>query len=191
MRQIILLFICFCLLKDVAAQVKQKTTKTNEKGKIVRDEPEPPPPMEELKELSIDTGSIIQEPAIDFDTSAVPEDDLTAAIRQYFGETGTLRNSIGVLKMLYEDEDMKKLIPDSFRLKLIGAFEPGGLGYKYIELMYLKSYRKHYTKEDIEGLLIFQKTPLGQKTIKVSAAMMIENSVEGQKIGKWVARKLM
>lgn len=191
MRQIILLFICFCLLKDVAAQVKQKTTKTNVKGKIVRDEPEPPPPMEELKELGIDPGYIMQEPAIDFDTSAVPEDDLTAAIRRYFEESGTLRNTVGVLKIFYEDEEMKKLLPDSFRLKMISAFEPGGLGYKYMELMNLKAYRKHYTMADIEALLVFQKTPLGQKIIKVSPTMMIDNAKEGQKIGKWVARQIM
>ncbi|MDT8386626.1 MAG: DUF2059 domain-containing protein [Thiogranum sp.] len=45
-------------------------------------------------------------------------------------------------------------------------------------------YDKHYTHEDIKGLVQFYKTELGQKTIKLMPVLMQESMAVGQQWGR-------
>lgn len=55
-------------------------------------------------------------------------------------------------------------------------------------------YRKYYTDEDITELIAFYKTPIGQKTLAVTPALMQETMQVGQQwgmqLGEKIAKKL-
>jgi hypothetical protein len=198
----ILFVIAFCLGVLMSADAQKNKTK-NTKPSTKEDIPLPPPPMEELKEVRIDTLSIeekaeadasssqIPSPQIEFDTTAIPDDLLTNRIKEFMALTKQMELSAGVIKKIYENEDMKALMPDEFRRNFIKAYEPDGDGFKYLELMYIKSYRKYYTVNDLNEFIKFYHTPAGKKMTLVNPLMLEENTPEATKIGKWVARKLI
>lgn len=52
-------------------------------------------------------------------------------------------------------------------------------------------YSKYYTNEEIEGMIAFYQTPLGQKTIKVMPQLMTESIQIGQIYAQEVAQRAM
>ena len=51
-------------------------------------------------------------------------------------------------------------------------------------------YVKHYTHEEIKGLIVFYETPLGKKVIQVTPAVMQESMALGQIWGKEIAERI-
>ncbi|HTQ97371.1 MAG TPA: DUF2059 domain-containing protein [Candidatus Acidoferrum sp.] len=79
----------------------------------------------------------------------------------------------------------EKLI-EAFFLKFKTKFDPQ----KTFE-MAVPIYDKHFSQEEIRGLIHFYETPLGQKTISVLPALTAELMSEGQKLGEEAARQSM
>ena len=52
-------------------------------------------------------------------------------------------------------------------------------------------YDKHFSKEDIEGLIAFYQTPLGQKTLAALPAIERESSAAGEKWGAAKAEEVI
>jgi pyruvate-formate lyase-activating enzyme len=52
-------------------------------------------------------------------------------------------------------------------------------------------YEKHYSEQDIEQLIIFYKSPIGQKTIAVTPLITHESMIAGQKLGTEIGKKVI
>ena len=143
-------------------------------------------PKQKADSLDIVNTEKIGLAGFDFDTTAVPNDELTRSIQKLFDVTGFLKGSAGLIKALYETEDMKAMLPEEFRSKFIAAYEENGFAYKWLMLSTIKSYRKHFTLDEIKQLISFYQTPLGKKMSTVYPDLMRENSLDGAKLGKWV-----
>jgi hypothetical protein len=174
--------VCLFMLTLLHAQQPKQKPKP-EKAKSEKIDTVNPPPEQMVL---VDT-----DPLIDFDTTAVPDDELTRSIKKLLDLTGYLKSSAEIIKTIYETEDMKALLPEDFRNKFIAAYEENGFAYKYLALITIKNYRKYFTLEDIKQLTNFYETPAGKKMTAVYPELMRDNSLEGAKLGKWVASKIM
>ncbi|KMQ58704.1 hypothetical protein ACM46_22050 [Chryseobacterium angstadtii] len=56
--------------------------------------------------------------------------------------------------------------------------------------LYIPIYAKYYTESDIDELIRFYKSPVGQKTISVLPAIMTESVEAGGKMGKEIAMRV-
>ncbi len=52
-------------------------------------------------------------------------------------------------------------------------------------------YAKHYTREDIKGLIAFYRTPLGKKVIEKQGLIAKESMAAGMSYGQGVAKKII
>ena len=52
-------------------------------------------------------------------------------------------------------------------------------------------YEKHYSEQDIEQLIIFYKSPIGQKAIAVTPVISQESMVAGQQWGIEIGKKVI
>jgi hypothetical protein len=52
-------------------------------------------------------------------------------------------------------------------------------------------YEKHYSEQDIEQVIIFYKSPIGQKTIALTPIITQESMVAGQQWGKQIGGKVV
>jgi hypothetical protein len=71
------------------------------------------------------------------------------------------------------DEVLKEVDPDNF-----------------IELL-LPIYDKHFSNDEIEGLIAFYETPLGKKLISKLPQIMTETTAAGDKYGQQIANKVI
>lgn len=56
--------------------------------------------------------------------------------------------------------------------------------------LYLPIYSKYYSESEVDDLIRFYKSPVGQKTLSVLPAIMKESIDAGQKMGKEIALKV-
>ena len=52
-------------------------------------------------------------------------------------------------------------------------------------------YAKYFSKEELEGLMRFYQTPLGQKALSVLPQTMVEMQTESMKVGETLGREAM
>lgn len=175
-----------CFAGNVNGQTKKARQTKKEVKKVTQEQEElvePPPAMEEMKEISIES---IKE-KIDFDTTAVPQDELTSKIREFFEVSRLMETVTFSLKKLYNGDNMRSLMKPEVLEKLLNAYEPSGLAFNYIELMYVRNFRKYYAISELEEIIKFYKTTVGQKMVKANMLMIADNLPEAEKIGRWVA----
>lgn len=188
LRFLLLFLLGISLLVQVNAQTKPAKTKPKTQTSKQEDPPPPSPPEEAPP--SIEMLSAGPRNNMGFDTSAVPEDELTAAIRSYLAETKAMETGANLIEEMYNSEDLKQLLPEDFRTKFVAAYRKGGIAYTYMERITIRTYRKHFTLQDMNDLLAFYKTPIGKKMSLVMPVITIESALEGGKLGKWVATQL-
>ncbi|WP_420152227.1 DUF2059 domain-containing protein [Siphonobacter sp.] len=56
--------------------------------------------------------------------------------------------------------------------------------------LYVPIFSKHYTEEDLKGLITFYETPLGQKMVQNQPLVMQEASQAGEQLGAEIAMKV-
>lgn len=57
--------------------------------------------------------------------------------------------------------------------------------------LYLPIYDHHFTREDIDGLIQFYQTPLGQKVIRALPQVMQDGMTAGGELGEKIARETL
>ena len=77
-------------------------------------------------------------------------------------------------------------VPDEFWRRFQESIHPGEL----VDLC-VPIYDRHFSHEDIRGLLAFYSSPLGKKTIRELPGVMQESMAAGQEWGKKVAERVI
>jgi hypothetical protein len=121
----------------------------------------------------------------------------TADIRQ-------LMEVVGVKALMIQ---MMDTMGDTIRPLMTNALPQGEYREKLVDLFFVKFkskadtqqlldsivplYDKHFSAEEIKGLIQFYQTPLGQKTAKVMPELMAESQEQGRKWGETLGRESM
>lgn len=196
----LLLLIALSIFFSANAQ-KVKSTK---KSKAKEEEIEmPPPPMEELKEVRIDTSGVkqsISSPQKGFkkedfffnmpDTSAAPNDDLTKELKKLLDITGALDVGVQFAKMMNSDNEQERNgLPKEFYKKMYEEMSTGDTR-KIFENEIIKIYRKYYTLEDVKGILAFYNSEIGKKTLTMIPSILEESKRVGTEFGRVIGMKV-
>ena len=120
-----------------------------------------------------------------------------AAIRELFEVQGVTNLS----------QQMTKGMINNVRPTLVNSLPPGEYREKLVELFFQKFqskmntarllelmipiYDKHFSKDEIQGLTQFYKTPLGRKVLAELPQVAIESQNESMKMGEEVSRESM
>jgi hypothetical protein len=131
-----------------------------------------------------------QAPAVAAATTGAIDPEKEKAIRRLLTMTGITKNSIQAMSQMIETQKrMNPNIPaefwDRFRKKL---------NENELAALSIPIYDKYFTIEDINGLIAFYETPIGQKSIATMPQVMQESMAAGQKwgqaVGEQVAREM-
>jgi hypothetical protein len=77
-------------------------------------------------------------------------------------------------------------IPPKFWDEMLKEVDPD----KFIELL-VPVYDKHFSNDEIEGMIAFYETPLGKKLVSVLPEIMTESATAGDKYGQQIATKVI
>ena len=110
-----------------------------------------------------------------------------AKIKEFIKITGADKLAISSMQT-YMDQLKKNApnIPDEFWNEFAKEFTAD----KMVQL-YVPIYAKYYTESDIDELIKFYKSPVGQKTISVLPSILQESMEAGGKMGREVAERVM
>lgn len=119
------------------------------------------------------------------------QDDAAAkkqkTIRELLDQTGA--GKLGTQVMAQMGELMGKSMPGEF-----GEFWKGfssQVDVAELEGLIIPIYAKYFSQEDLEGMIQFNKTPLGQKVIRTMPDVVKESMAAGAEWGRGVATKAM
>ncbi len=182
---------------STVGQTKSSTQK--KKSSTTKEIPPPPPPKkteeapEEVKIGTIDDEKLEgpQKPTINFDTTAVVQDAFTADILRLMKLTGAMDIGIQMAKGI-EDKKMTEKVPmmKEFYTRFYNELEHGELSRLFIN-HFVKTYRKHFTQQEINTLIAFYQTDLGKKSISVLPQITQESMEYGRKLGEYYGAKIM
>ncbi|HAO06569.1 MAG TPA: DUF2059 domain-containing protein [Chryseobacterium sp.] len=110
-----------------------------------------------------------------------------AKIKELIEVTGVSKMAVqGAQQFVNTYKENYKDIPDEFWngfLKEVSAEE--------FSKLYIPIYSKYYTESDLDELIKFYKTPIGQKTISNMPLIMNESMEVGREWGQNLAKKLI
>lgn len=194
----ILLFFVFLglLYVEVSGQAKPARTTKKEKAK---EEIEPPPQVEELKEVRIDTSSgqgerrIVRDspvempmPEVNFDTTTVPDDAFTRDILKLLEVTNGINIGTQLATAMTDEKDASM---KEFYTRFMKDMKEGTTR-RWMERIYVRAYRKRFTHEEIKELIGFYEGPLGKKLISQTAEMLPGIMEEGKRMGAYQGMKI-
>jgi hypothetical protein len=116
-----------------------------------------------------------------------PKETKDANIRKLL----TLTDARGVFRHALESQinSMKtnaKQIPPKFWEEILKAVDAD----KFIELL-IPVYDKHFSNDELEGLIAFYETPLGKKLVSTMLPIMTESAAAGDKYGQQIATQVI
>lgn len=128
---------------------------------------------------------------ITFDTTSVPNDALTVAIRELMTETGAMNLGVTMGKRMMEMQKNNPSInlPDEFYERMMADLERGESN-RWILNNAIKAYRKRFTVDEVRAITAFYRTPAGKKLASVTPEIMEETMTDGGKVGQYVALKI-
>ena len=107
--------------------------------------------------------------------------------RELMEITGTSKLAMQVMQQMLTP--LKQAIPDApdeFWTSFMAEVNPDELVEKIVPI-----YCQHYSLDELEQLLAFNKTPLGQKVIREMPGVMKESMTVGQEWGRQLAERAM
>jgi hypothetical protein len=210
-RVIVLVSLSVAGLSSASAQTVDPPRKPLGIASVIKDTafreeppPQPPPlppnsvemvPVEMKKGAVIDTTAWQEEDEFILpplpDTSAVPEDELTAAIRKMIVQTGALETGMkqGLANLERMKSEGQNTLPQEFFDRFATEFSSGSFR-RIFENYIIRVYRKHLTLEDVNGLIAFYETDLGKKTISVMPQLIGESLEGGAALGQMIGLKI-
>jgi uncharacterized protein len=120
-------------------------------------------------------------------TESDKDKDKVALIRRLIGITGESRTAIKQMKAsLAAQRELRSEVPVAFWEKLEEAITEDDLMQLFIPI-----YDKHYTTDEINGLIAFYETPLGQKITTQALTIQKESMAAGEELGKRKAMEVL
>lgn len=198
MKKLFCGFVWLMLLAAPAAEAQKAQPK---KGKTAA-RPVPPkavekediPPVEQLEATRIDVEKAPPPPppAVELDTTAAPEDALTAEIRKMLAITNSVEVGLGAAQQLLTQQ--RAANTDTTLNEFYALFQQevqSSRVYRLFENIFIKVYRTHFTLEEIRQLNEFYKTPLGKKTVTATPLILQTSQQEGGKLGQMLAMEIV
>ena len=109
------------------------------------------------------------------------------AIRHLLEMTGVGKLAVQAMQQMVASlRQTQSDVPDEFWSSFLSKAKPEEL----VDLI-VPIYAKHYTTEDINGLIAFYQTPLGQKMLTSLPAIMQESNAVGEKWGRAKGEEVM
>ncbi len=119
--------------------------------------------------------------------NATPDPEKDKAIRQLLELTGVGKIAKQLMQqMVASMRQTQSGVPDEFWTAFLNKAKPEEL----VDLM-VPIYAKYYTREDIDGLTAFYRTPLGQKMLTSLPALMQDSNAVGEKWGRAKAEEII
>jgi|GEM_PF-2659879 len=191
-----LLLIVLCIISVYTTEAQQQRKKETTKETIPPPPPReatekeviptPPPPRNENSDEEVLEALL----TIQFDTTNVPEDALTGAIRELIEMTGAMN-----LGLQFAEEILSSLKGDAAKLppgyleRLMDEMK-NGQAFKWMVNTVIRAYRSRFTLEDVNQYLAFYKTPAGKKMVQHLPGIMEYCGREGQLIGRYIGVKV-
>jgi hypothetical protein len=190
-KYLLFFFLLVCTAHSMMAQIKNK--KKNKEEEVEK----PPLPIEEIKEVRIDTTStggisesvFINDDVFNYtDTIPPPADELTAGIRKVLQLTGALNLGLE-LAMSLRNTSENDLLPPEFYDRLFFEFTKGESRILFENLV-IKVYRKHFILEDNNMLIYFYESETGKKMLSALPKIMEESQKIGTEFGRITGLKI-
>ncbi|MBB6372191.1 DUF2059 domain-containing protein [Chryseobacterium shigense] len=107
-------------------------------------------------------------------------------IREFIRITGADKMAITAMQQFIEQiKENHPNVPDEFWKEFTAEVSSNKMTDIYIPI-----YAKYYTESDIDELIKFYKSPIGQKTLTVMPALMRESMEAGGKMGREIATQI-
>jgi|GEM_PF-4586488 len=129
-----------------------------------------------------------------FDTSSVPEDSLTILIRELFrvnnlkqtfpDETRSAMESMGSVF----SEDQAEMY-EQFMKRFMYELEYGDAR-RWVDNMFVRNFRKLFTKEEIQYLITVSESPHGRTVLEKLKLLSRNVENDGKKIGKYLGERI-
>jgi hypothetical protein len=122
-------------------------------------------------------------------SAAQPDAAKLAKIRELINLTGTSRVAVQMMKT--QAASIKKLLPfppaaqDDFEKELVASLDVNEL----VDLI-VPIYSRHFSEEDIDGLLAFYRSPLGQRLSQALPEITAESQEAGREWGQGLGTKI-
>ncbi|MDQ6763013.1 MAG: DUF2059 domain-containing protein [Bacteroidota bacterium] len=133
---------------------------------------------------SLDTANILK-----LDTAAVPNDVLTAKIKQLRSEKKGLTLET-ILKIKLSEEQQKDTSHSKAYYDALVADVTKGKTSKLIENSLINLYRNNFTEQEIDDVIKFYKTSAGKKMDKEYILLMVESIKDAEQLIKLAAKNI-
>ena len=149
------------------------------------------PKKEEAPRLVKDEDAEDAMPQIDFDTTLVPQDELTAAIIELLKLTGAMELGKQMGRNIAEmaKSGAANQLPQEFYDRLLKECESEQTN-KWMVNSLVRIYRQNFTTEEVKTITAFYLTPIGKKAISLLPVIMQQSMKEGEQIGRYLGMKV-
>jgi len=118
--------------------------------------------------------------------NSISSDAFSKDIFRLLELTGSAKIGIQVMsQMIASYKQAMPNVPDDFWTELMSEIDEKSL----IDLI-IPIYKKHYTPEDIKGIIAFYETPIGKKTISVLPKITEDSMLAGREWGLQIGAKV-
>lgn len=133
---------------------------------------------------SLDTANTLR-----MDTTAVPYDKLTQKIRLLRGERGGFNIEMAIRMKLQEEQAKDKKHSKAYYDQLLTEVTTGKTS-KLIDNVLVNLYRRSFTEEEIDQLVVFYKTSAGKKMNKEFILLMVRSIKDAEHLVKLAAANM-
>lgn len=179
-----------CLFYVGKAQRKANAIKKSNSVETPVQPEDIPPPMEKISDDVIIDTSIMQDIPINFDTTAVVNDDFSADIRKMMNALRFKQNFIETIEQSIDQNisQIPQIYRERFKTKFMQELKSPTV-MLWLENLFIKSYRQHFSQAEIKELTQFYQTDVGRKMVAVTPALTSGIMMEAGKIGAYVGQK--
>lgn len=118
---------------------------------------------------------------------AQPSESKMKKIYEYLEETGSLKMGVQIAQqMISSYKDAYTNVPEKFWDEFIDEIDVEGMSKIIIPI-----YDKYFTEEDIDQLIIFYKSPIGQKMLELYPKISVEAMQAGKAWGEEIANNII
>lgn len=149
------------------------------------------PKKEEAPRLVKDEDAEDAMPQIDFDTTLVAQDELTAAIIELMKLTGAMELGKQMGRNIAEmaKSGPANQLPQEFYDRLLKESQNEQTN-KWMVNSLVKIYRQNFTIEEVKTITAFYHTPIGKKSISLMPVIMQQSMKAGEQIGRYLGLKV-
>ncbi|MDP9121164.1 MAG: DUF2059 domain-containing protein [Acidobacteriota bacterium] len=109
-----------------------------------------------------------------------------ADIRKLMELSGSANIGMQVMNQMKAALQQSMKAPDGFWDRFMKEVDPKELVDRIVPI-----YSRHFSEEDIQGMIAFYQTPLGRKLVTVMPQIAAESMVSGQEWGQQVAQRAL